>query len=122
MCGELRLEAHGEPRRVALCHCVTCRRNTGAPVGGFVIYGRDQVTIRGKHVGSWVSSDVLTRFFCSRCGSPVYSEEGDEYNVYLGAMDEAESFVPTYEIFVRTKLPWLPDLLGVESYERFREE
>jgi len=33
MCGAVRYEAIGEPMTVAYCHCSSCRRHTGAPVG-----------------------------------------------------------------------------------------
>ena len=30
-CGAIRIEARGQPVRVGLCHCMTCRKESGAP-------------------------------------------------------------------------------------------
>ena len=30
-CGAIRIEARGQPVRVGLCHCTTCRKESGAP-------------------------------------------------------------------------------------------
>jgi hypothetical protein len=121
MCGAVRYEARGEPNRVGLCHCVTCRKNTGAPFGGFVIFARDRVRLTGAATGSYESSPEITRHFCPRCGSPVFSEEEGEINVYLGSLDEAERFAPSYELFALRRLPWLPETPEIRTFERFRE-
>jgi hypothetical protein len=30
-CGKVRFEARGDPNRVGVCHCLTCRKVHGAP-------------------------------------------------------------------------------------------
>ncbi|MGH6913086.1 MAG: GFA family protein, partial [Geminicoccales bacterium] len=29
-CGQLRIEVRGEPRRIGVCHCLACQRQTGS--------------------------------------------------------------------------------------------
>ncbi len=36
-CGAVRLEARGELIRVGLCHCLTCRKETGGPFMAFAV-------------------------------------------------------------------------------------
>jgi hypothetical protein len=46
-CGAIRFIAEGEPYRVSLCHCLTCRKQYGAPFGAFVIFPAARVTWSG---------------------------------------------------------------------------
>jgi hypothetical protein len=39
----------------------------------------------------------------------------------LGAFDGAEAFTPTYELYAVSRLPWLPRVPGLESFERDRD-
>ncbi len=43
LCGAVRYEASGEPISVIHCHCLSCRRHTGAPVVTLAGFRRDQV-------------------------------------------------------------------------------
>ncbi len=44
-CGAIRIEARGQPMRVGLCHCITCRKAGGAPFTASAIWRREDVTI-----------------------------------------------------------------------------
>lgn len=46
-CGQVRIRATGEPLRVGICHCMTCRKYHGTAFNAFVVFSRDQVTIDG---------------------------------------------------------------------------
>jgi hypothetical protein len=95
-CGRLTFRAAGEPDRVGLCHCMTCRKVSGSPFGAFAIYPADQVTIEGAAQG-WGDTQ---RCFCPTCGSRVFSRTDDEIEIGLGAFDEPNVFEPTYELWV----------------------
>ena len=43
-CGQLRFRARGEPLRVGLCHCMTCRNESGSAFNFFAIFPVEQVT------------------------------------------------------------------------------
>jgi len=45
LCGAVRYQVAGAPLRVGLCHCETCRRNTGASFGTFAVIRREQFTL-----------------------------------------------------------------------------
>lgn len=120
MCGEVRYRAAGEPVRVGLCHCVTCRRNTGAPVAAFAIFPRGAVTVLSGEVGRHASSATMVRCFCRACGSPVFQEEGEEINVYLGSLDAPEALPPSYELWSTRRLPWLPEMPELDAFARNR--
>jgi len=113
-CGQLTFETRGEPKRVGLCHCMTCRKVSGSAFNAFVIFPADQVTIRGE-IRSWSATEMSRRCFCPRCGSQVFDRDAaDEIEIKLGAFDEPNLFRPTYEAWTKRRESWLrtPDLIG----------
>jgi hypothetical protein len=120
-CGQLTFQTRGEPKRVGLCHCMTCRKTSGAPFKAFVIFSADRVTISGR-TGSWSAGPQTEDFFCPVCGSQVFDRDaGDEIELLLGAFDEPNLFTPTYEGWAKRREHWLrtPDLV---SYPENRGE
>lgn len=115
MCGAVRFEAAGEPDRVGICHCLDCRKFSGAPFGAWAIFAEAAVTVTGK-TGSYKG-----RHFCPRCGSSVFSRSDGEVELHLGALDEPNRFAPSYQLWTVRRESWLPDLPGVVLYERDRE-
>lgn len=106
-CGQVRFEARGEPKRVGLCHCMTCRKESGSPFGAFAIYPADRVTVTGA-LSTWSATPGCQRCFCPTCGSQVfYREAGDEIELKLGAFDEPNLFTPTYESWTIRRERWL---------------
>ncbi len=37
-CGKVSIEARGEPYRVGVCHCLTCRKLHGAPFSFYAVF------------------------------------------------------------------------------------
>lgn len=101
-CGDIRIEARGRPYRVGLCHCLDCRKHHGALFHASAIFPADAVTVTGT------PRDWQGRFFCPRCGSPVFGRSGDEVEVNLGALDAPDQFRPTYELWTVRREGWLP--------------
>jgi len=121
LCGQLRFAAHGPPDRVGLCHCTMCRRHTGAPFVVLAVYPSSAVSVEGETYGYRSSQDVDRRG-CARCKAPVYivAETENEVEIYTGAMDDPDPFVPQYEIFTVHRPGWLPRIGGIPGYEGFR--
>jgi hypothetical protein len=120
-CGAVRFETRGEPDRVGLCHCMTCRKAHAAAFNPFVVFRTDQVEISGE-TSSWESSPGYDRRFCPRCGARVVGgalDEG-EYEISLGSFDSPGEFSPQYESWVTRREPWLPQL-GVRQHPGNRE-
>ena len=122
MCGSVRYRLTAEPMRVGLCHCETCRRNTGAAFGVFAVVRRGDLQVLSGETGWFQSSPVGKRHFCRSCGSPVFSEwtDSDDIDVYVGSLDEPERLEPSYELWTVRRLPWLSHLGQLKRYERNR--
>jgi hypothetical protein len=117
-CGQLTFHTRGEPLRVGLCHCLTCRKTSGSAFNAFAIFPDDRVEITGAMEG-WRASPDSERCFCPRCGSQVLAREGGETEIRLGAFDEPNLFTPTYEAWIGRRERWLR-LPGLTGYRRNR--
>ena len=116
-CGAIRIETRGQPLRVGLCHCTTCRKESGAPFTTNVIWRAADVTIRGE-TASWKET-TDTRHFCPSCGSPMFgiSDYTDEIEIRIGAFDLAPTdFRPTYELWVPRREKWFQVVTGTEQF------
>lgn len=106
-CGQLTYKVQGQPKRVGLCHCMTCRKETGSVFNAFAIFPADQVTISGES-RTWEAAPGGQRRFCPTCGSLVfYSDAGDEIEIMLGSFDQPDLFKPTYEAWTKRRESWL---------------
>tara|TARA_R110000751_G_scaffold273784_1_gene374564 strand:- start:296 stop:691 length:396 start_codon:yes stop_codon:yes gene_type:complete len=116
LCGKVRIVASGLPYRVGVCHCLDCRKHHGALFYAAAVFAEDAVSIEGE------VHDYAGRCFCPRCGSSVFARSADEIEVHLGASDDPNQLMPTYESWTARREAWLP-LFPVVSkrYEHDRE-
>ncbi|MBS1183038.1 MAG: glutathione-dependent formaldehyde-activating protein [Proteobacteria bacterium] len=115
LCGSVRLKASGRPYRVGICHCLECRKHSGALFHASAIFPEEAVVIEGE------TGDYNGRHFCPRCGSSVFGKSGDEIEVNLGTLDAPNQFEPTYELWTIRREAWLPAFPLKHSYERDRD-
>jgi hypothetical protein len=115
LCGDVRIVATGEPYRVGLCHCLDCRKHHGALFFAAAIFPEKSVRVEGE------TRPYEHRHFCPRCGSSVFNRFGDEVEVHLGALDEPDQFMPSYENWTIRRESWLPPFPLRHSYPRDRE-
>lgn len=115
LCGNVRIVATGHPWRVGICHCLDCRKHHGALFHASAIFPQDAVTIEGE------TRSYRGRFFCPRCGSPVFGRSDDEIEVNLGCLDAPDQWQPTYELWTIRRESWLPPFPLLKRYERDRD-
>ena len=116
-CGRVRLAITGEPVRVGLCHCLTCRKETGAPFMAFAVWDRGQVAVTGE-TGSWMA-ETDRRHFCPACGSALFAthDADSEVEVRLGTLDDAPSgLLPGYELWTPRREHWLRPVDGAAQH------
>lgn len=121
-CGGVRYEVEGEPVRVGICHCETCRKDSGSAFSFFGIWPRANVTITGV-TGCWQSRAGGERF-CPACGSSLFSwnEDSLQIEIKLGTLDAPPgALAPTYELWTIRREPWLPRLTCAAQHARDRE-
>ena len=93
LCGGVVYETTGPFELVARCHCIQCRKASGAefatnatvPASGFRIVEGEALVQRFE------SSPGQYRCFCGRCGSPLwkrFDEDTDKVRLRLGLLDD----------------------------------
>ncbi len=115
LCGRVRFVASGAPYRVGICHCMDCRKHHGALFHASAIFPEDAVRVEGE------TGEYNGRFFCPRCGSPVFGRSGDEIEVNLGSLDHKDQFQPTYELWTIRREGWLSAFPLKHRYRRDRD-
>ncbi len=116
-CGAVRFELRGAPVRTGVCHCLTCRKETGSAFMAFAVFDRSQVSVTGQ-TADWIAS-TDHRHFCPRCGSTLFGTHDDdtEVEVRLGALDDAPSGLhPEYELWVGRRETWLQPVAGTVQH------
>lgn len=109
-CGAIRFEVRGEPIVVGICHCLECRKATGAVAMVYAKWPRSAFTARGE------AREYVGRSFCATCGSRLFHLNADSVGIIVGALDDAPSdLIPTQEGWIKRREPWLAPLTGAEQ-------
>lgn len=121
-CGAVRYRITGAPITTGICHCQTCRRETGSAFMAFAVWPRDAVKVEGE-TRQWTGS-TDHRAFCPSCGSTLFatSDGSDEIEIRIGSLDDAPSMLsPQYELWVPRREHWLSTLPGTEQFTGNRD-
>ena len=111
LCRSVQCEIHGEPMVMYHCHCGTCRAASGASFATNILVATDALSIlEGRELlSSFESSPDKRRWFCSRCGSPIYSHaEATSHvvSVRCGTLESDPGLRPSWHAYVGAKAPW----------------
>jgi len=121
LCGAVRYRVSGEAKVNDVCHCRSCRLAAGAPlVAWTVVRAADFAFAAGEPV-SYPSSPGVTRTFCGVCGTTLtYRDQSrpDSVDITTATLDAPERFVPTFEIWIEHKIPWMPVNPALRQYPR----
>ena len=116
-CGRVRIVVRGEPLRAGLCHCLTCRKETGAPFMAFAVWDTSRMSVTGE-TRSWTAT-TDHRHFCPACGSALFgtNDKDGEVEILMGIFDEAPSgLVPDYELWTLRREHWLQLIAGAVQH------
>jgi len=112
-CGQLSAVCTGEPVRVAVCHCFSCKQKTGSAFGLSVSFHEKDVQIDGRatewlYVGNEGSHSL--RRFCPVCGTTLCWSRGSGHVSVSGGCfaDVAFPSAPTVSVYHDDrKYPWV---------------
>lgn len=113
-CGAVRYEISAEPKSLVHCHCVDCRRASGASSLAWVIIPTEGFRWLSGEPKTFASSPRVTRTFCGNCGTPLTYryESSANIDVTTASLDDPNPFGPIKEIWVEQRLGW--DVLDEE--------
>lgn len=113
LCGGVRYQVEGPLAPIQLCHCSMCRKAQGTPFATNLPVPESAFRLlAGRELlRQYESSPGRIRFFCGRCGSPVYSRKDTAPGVVrirAGLLDEPVSARPGFHFYVASKCSWWP--------------
>jgi len=124
-CGAVRYRIDGVPRRVAHCHCLHCRRTSGAPFLTWAEVSSAQFTYLRGRPGRYESRPQVTREFCADCGTQLTYRHDDEpgtIDVTACSLDGPDGLVPEDHVWSHRLLPWIRMDDGLPRHERGRDD
>ncbi|WP_296949441.1 GFA family protein [uncultured Massilia sp.] len=124
-CGAVRYETAGPAFNATLCHCVDCRRASGAPALAW--FSVPAAALRWTAGAPVVhrSSGRARRGHCGRCGTQLTWQgdaSPDEIDVATATLDDPELAPPRDHTFAAERLSWLRLDDGLPAYPRTRAE
>ncbi|MBB3313230.1 hypothetical protein FHT78_005022 [Rhizobium sp. BK196] len=120
-CEKITYEAEVDLQDVAICHCADCQRLTGTAYRVTVSTQRSQFHITSGEPKLYVKTADNGRrrlqFFCSDCGSPIYTtgenEDAEQVGIRLGTVNQRRGLKPHSQIWCSSALAWAQDLTGL---------
>ena len=116
LCGGVRFRIHGELAPIQICYCSQCRKAQGTPFASNIPVSKSALEwLSGQELLTcYSSSPGKGRWFCSRCGSPVFSARDglpDVLRLRAGTLDEPVTTRPAIHFYTESRCSWwdLPD-------------
>ncbi len=110
LCGAVRYQVSGTVSNPCFCHCVSCRRATGAPMVPWGTFARASFRLTRGALAEYRSSPAVTRGFCAVCGTSLtYRNEARaaQIDVTLATLDDPTLLAPQMHLWVGERLPWV---------------
>jgi hypothetical protein len=126
LCGRIRYAIDGAPRFMYQCHCSKCRAASGASFVTNLIVDADRfrITAGRESLGAFESSPRKFRYFCSGCGSPIYSQ-GEKtkhvVSVRSGTLKQDPGVRVAYHAFAGSKAPWTEICDGMPQFDEWAD-
>ena len=111
LCGGVQFEVTGDLAPIQVCHCSQCRKAHGTPFAtNMPIPASTFVLTRGRELlKDFESSPGKVRYFCGRCGSPIYSRKDtlpDVVRLRAGLLNGPLAVRPAFHFHVASKANW----------------
>ena len=123
LCGSIRYEATGEAYNITHCHCLDCRRSSGAAFVTWASFGRSafRFTTGQPRELPWAGR---LRSFCPDCGTPLTllaGPDADEVDVTVCSFDQSTAVTPADHTWVEDRLPWIRLADNLPTYRQKRQ-
>ena len=125
-CGFIKYEAEIDPAGVGLCHCSDCQVISGSAFRIVVQVPKEKLRMLGGKPKTYIkiaeSGTRRTQAFCPECGTSVYAaaavDDPPLIGLRVGNIRQRAQLKPSRQIWCRSKLGWLPEIPGLQSFEK----
>jgi hypothetical protein len=111
-CGSIRYTGAKAPVAMINCHCSDCQLSSGAPFASGIVVMTADLEITGtpkSYVVSASSGSLVTRGFCSDCGTPLFtlSDAKPQFtSIRFPSLDDTSHFKPMLDIYTASAQKW----------------
>ena len=111
-CGAISYEAEVDADAVTVCHCTDCQTLSGSAFRVVAPAKREGFRLKGDpkiYVKTGESGRKRVQAFCGNCGSPIYSADAADpqvFNIRVGTADQRAALPPKLQIWCRSALGW----------------
>ncbi|KAK1656218.1 glutathione-dependent formaldehyde-activating enzyme [Colletotrichum phormii] len=129
MCKAIKYESAEDPQVTALCHCTDCQKWSGSAFTSNAVVPRTSFKVtQGEPKFYDITGDSGKKnrhFFCSNCGSSLYTEldlMADVTCIKAGGLDEGKASLegkPAVEFYCKDRVSYLVDVKGADQKPAF---
>lgn len=114
-CGDVNYTVSAEPISFVVCHCRDCQYASGGSPACVLVVAKDslQVDDASARITDFTSradsGRLVTRHFCSRCGTPMFETLEADPSIRLvksGTMDDASQLTVDATVYTASAQPW----------------
>lgn len=109
LCGAVRYRLRGQPFHVTHCHCLSCRKASGAPFVTWFSVRLIELDWLGEKPAAYHSSAAVERGFCRRCGSTLtyhHESDPDDIDITAASLDQPEILTPEHHTWWQEHIDW----------------
>ncbi|WP_422421662.1 GFA family protein [Pseudomonas sp. GZD-222] len=114
LCGSIHYSSPLNPLSVAVCHCSDCQKQSGSAFSINLLVPAASFVVEGARPGSYTKAGgsglPVKRYFCSDCGSALYSEIATMPGVLAvkaGTLSQPASATPNLHLWCASAQPWV---------------
>ena len=121
-CGAIRYQMPEDVAHHALCHCIDCRKASGAPAVAWALAPTDQIAITGSP-SAYASSEHGRRYFCGSCGTSLFYTNDVIFpgmtDVQSATLDEPDALPLQAQIQTAERIGWMATAHDLPSFDRY---
>lgn len=121
-CGAVRYQMSADVAHHSLCHCMDCRRASGAPAVSWALVKRDDIRIEGQPK-AYASSPGTQRLFCADCGTSLFFVNEAIFpgmiDVQSATLDDPDAIPMQGQIQTAERIGWMAILDTLPAFERY---
>ena len=122
-CGAIRYQTAGAPKDVVRCHCVDCRRSSGAPMVAWAGFAESDLSVTQGAPKTVNSSGAAMRSFCADCGTGLFYRNAELLpgivEIQSATFDDPEALPPSVQIQTADRLGWMKHAHQLPAFEKF---
>ncbi len=114
LCGKIRYTVSQPLQNIIVCHCTHCQKASGSGAMHNAVVPTSAVTFTSGapkvFADTAASGNILNRYFCGDCGSPIYSQRAKMPEVMVlrvGTLDDSNDMKTVMNIWTNSARPWM---------------